>query len=336
MSYRIEQISDQATWDGFVTESSPSSLFQSWPWGEVERAVGARVWRFGLFQGSQLAGVFQVFAVRARRGPFLHVRHGPIFKNQSREAWNAVLSFLRELALRERVWFVRLGPQIPDTSGYRALLLSLGVRPAPMHGMDAEFCWVLDIGKSDEELLSLMRKTTRYEIRRAEKLGVEVVVSQKDDGVAAFLELYKKTSKRHGFVPHHAVAEEFSIFSKNGRALLLAGFYEGKLLAGAVVLFYGNQAIYHHGASLPSKVPVSYLVQWRAIMEAKKRGMKLYNLWGIAPDDKQNHPWRGITLFKKGFGGREISYIHAHDYPTSPLYVVPHTIETIRRLTRGY
>jgi len=85
-----------------------------------------------------------------------------------------------------------------------------------------------------------------------------------------------------------------------------------------------------------SKIPASYVVQWRSILEARKRGINLYNFYGIAPDDKPNHPWRGITLFKKGFGGREINYIHAHDLPVSPMYLVPRTIEAIRTKMRGY
>ncbi len=112
--------------------------------------------------------------------------------------------------------------------------------------------------------------------------------------------------------------------------------HQGEVLAGAIILFWGNQAFYHHGASVSTKIPASYLLQWKAIIEAQKRGIKVYNLWGIAPEDKPNHPWRGLTLFKKGFGGREIKYIHAHDFPLSPFYTLARTVETVRRIKKGY
>ena len=34
--------------------------------------------------------------------------------------------------------------------------------------------------------------------------------------------------------------------------------------------FYMGQAIYHHGASVPSKIPAASAIQWAAIREAKE------------------------------------------------------------------
>ncbi len=112
--------------------------------------------------------------------------------------------------------------------------------------------------------------------------------------------------------------------------------HNGLPIAAAIILFFGGFAIYHHGASISTKIPGSYLLQWIAIKEAKKRGKKLYNFWGIAPSDKPNHPWRGISLFKQGFGGREVSFGHAQDLPISPFYAISYTIESARKLSRGY
>ena len=58
-----------------------------------------------------------------------------------------------------------------------------------------------------------------------------------------------------------------------------------------------------------------YLVQWESILEAKKRGCVNYDFGGTAPEGSVKHPWAGITRFKKGFGGREVSFIGAYDLP---------------------
>ena len=97
-----------------------------------------------------------------------------------------------------------------------------------------------------------------------------------------------------------------------------------------------GQAVYHHGASDPSKIPAASAIQLAAIREAKKRGCARYNFWGIAPKEKKNHPWSGITAFKYGFGGTPESYVHAHDYPLSPAYAISYIIETVRRIRKGY
>jgi lipid II:glycine glycyltransferase (peptidoglycan interpeptide bridge formation enzyme) len=336
MMLRLDLIEDKKTWEDFLLSNAPSALFQSWLWGEVQKKSGQTVLRYGIVKGSALLGIVQIFVVRARRGTYLHLRHGPIWKQPSKDNWQQLLILLRPLAQKEHAWFIRISPLIDNTPENRSLFSFLGMKSAPIHEVDAERCWVLDIDRSEDELLLGMRKTTRYEVRKGEKLGVTVRETKDVSDLKQFYSLYEATSKRQGFVVHTSITEEFEAFAKEDKALLFFGSHEKKILAGAIILFYGGQAIYHHGASLSSKIPASYVVQWKSILEAKKRGIKVYNFYGIAPDDKPNHPWRGITLFKKGFGGREINYIHAHDFPVSPMYIVPKTIEAVRTKMRGY
>lgn len=336
MNLFIKPVLSRKIWETFLLAHSPTALFQSWVWGEVLIRQGKTVWRYGLYQGNKLFGVFQVVKVTARRGSFLHVRHGPIFVKQSKTYWHEALSFLQDLAKRELVLFLRVSPLIEPTVERTTLYQSLHLQPAAIHAMDGELCWVLDLVPSEEQLLMDMRKTTRYEIRRAQKLGVRIEKSENSRDLIFFHTLYEKTVQRHGFVPHSGIDEEFEIFAKENNALLYLGRYEGKVLAAAIILFYGNQAIYHHSASLSSAVGVNYLIQWEAIKEAKKRAMTVYNFWGIAPEDKPNHPWRGLSLFKTGFGGRRVEYIHAHDLSISPYYFLARSVETIRRIIKHY
>lgn len=336
MAYTISPIDDEPTWELFMLAYAPNALFQSWLWGEVQKRSGALVSRYGVYANGSLAGIFQVVEVRARRGPFLHVRHGPVLQSLNGELWNAVLSFLRTEAKKRGLWFVRMNPVLEESPEWQKIVSLAGLQPAAIHRMDGEYCWVLDLEKSEDELLAGMRKTTRYEIKRSGKEGIEVLSTTDPKSLADFFRLYSQTSSRHGFVPHKGIVEEFEIFGKKNQALLYLGKHGGQILSAAIILYYGNQAIYHHGASVPSKYPASYAIQWEAIREAKKRGMKVYNFWGIAQENSKNHPWRGLTLFKKGFGGREIEYIHAQDMPISPLYFIPRTVESLRRVARGY
>lgn len=328
MTFR--EITSSTQWNTFWESHGKNALFQSWLWSEVLVKRGEKIWRLGFYTGSTLVGIALVTLVAAKRGRFLHVRHGPILADG--KGWRKVTMQLRILAIGERAWFVRISPLLFETTGFS----DLGFREAPVHEVDGERCWVLDLDASEDAILVAMRKTTRYEIRRAIKMGVEVVTSKNENDLNHFIELYQSTAKRQGFVPHRGIEEEFGVFVRAGKALLYLGKYQGKLLAAAIILFCGNQAIYHHSASLPTNIPINYLLQWEAIKEAKKRGVKVYNFWGIAPQDKPNHPWRGLTLFKKGFGGREVRYTHSQDLPVSPLYVVPRTIETFRRFVKGY
>jgi lipid II:glycine glycyltransferase (peptidoglycan interpeptide bridge formation enzyme) len=332
----LKQIDSKDLWEEFLLAHCPQALFQSWEWGEVQKMAGQSVHRFGFYKNSVLLGIAQVFVVKARRGTFLHVRHGPVWKENTISNWRELITLLAPLAHSEKAWFIRMSPLIENSDEISKQFLSLGFRPAPIHAMDAEYCWVLDIDKSEDELLADMRKTTRYEIRHAQKLGIGILSTTGKNKLKDFYALYDETAKRHGFVQHQGLEEEFEVFGREKKALLYLATYNRQTIAGSIILFYGNQAIYHHGASITSKIPASYLIQWEAIREAKKRGITLYNFWGIAPEESPKHPWRGITLFKKGFGGRIVNYIHAQDFAYSPLYIIPKSIETVRRKLRGY
>lgn len=327
MSLTFKQVVERDTWEKFLLSYAPQSLFQSWLWGEVLLTSGDTVKRLGIFDGNEMVGIAQTTVVRAKRGTFLHIRHGPVWKNQN--YWEEFKELIVPMVKKEGGWFVRISPLIENSEQNREMFKKLHLIPAPIHEVDAERCWVLDIDRSEDEILMGMRKTTRYEIRRAQKMMISI-----HTGIDHFFDLYRQTSKRQSFVPHTGIIEEIKVFKKD--VVVLNASFENKTIASAIILFWGDQAIYHHGASIPSKISASYLIQWEAILEAKKRGKKLYNFWGIASDDKPNHPWRGITLFKKGFGGREINYLHAHDLPVSSLYIIPKSIETIRRIMKGY
>lgn len=332
----LKEISSQKIWEQFVLSHSPQALFQSWQWGEIEKKSGAIVYRFGIYGDDDLLGVAQIFVIRAKRGTYLHIRQGPILVDYSEDLIRNCISLFSEIAKKERALFIRMSPMIEDSDSQKEILMACGLTPSPIHEVDAERCWVLDISQSEEMILQGMRKTTRYEVRRGLKMDIQVKKSVNPEDISEFVSLYKETSKRHGFVSHGSIVEEFEYFASRGESMLLLGYIEKTLIASAIIVFYGGQAIYHHGASLPSKVPVSYMLQWQAILEAKKRSIGIYNFYGIAPEGKPNHPWNGLTLFKKGFGGKEVRYLHAYDYPLSPLYIVPKIIESIRTKMRGY
>ncbi|MDP1722630.1 MAG: peptidoglycan bridge formation glycyltransferase FemA/FemB family protein [Candidatus Gottesmanbacteria bacterium] len=336
MKLHVEPFDDRGEWERFWGMHAPGALFQSWCWGEVVKKQSLPLVRFGLYERSRLIGIYQVMVVRARRGTYLHIRHGPVLERHTVMNWKSVLSHLCRVARLEGAWFLRFSPQIDDTPGNQKLFTALGLRPSITHEVDAERCLLLPIGQTEDALLAAMRKSTRYDIRRSEKMDIHVVHSTDPKDLEKFFELYRKTSKRQHFVEHEGVACEFEVYAKIGNVVLLMGYHEQTLMSAAIILFSGNQAIYHHGASIPSKAPVNYAVQWTAIRMAKERGYTWYNFWGVSPQDNLSHPWAGHSLFKRGFGGMETVKIHAQDYPVSRLYYFTRAFEWWQERRRGY
>jgi lipid II:glycine glycyltransferase (peptidoglycan interpeptide bridge formation enzyme) len=327
---------DKKKWEQYIDMYAPDALFQRWDWGEVNRKQQNDCIRYIYEEHEEIIAIAQVVVVRARRGNFLHVRHGPVLKIWNKRIFHFVMQHLKQIAHEKHCISVRISPRIQKTDSIMKLYASEYGIASAIHAMDAEHAWVLDITKDPDTLLSEMRKTTRYEIRKGEKIGITVTSSSNMDSLASFVSLYKETAKRQHFVPHTGITEEFEVYATEGNVLCITGYVEGIPYASAVILFSGGQAIYHHGASIPSSIPVSYVVQWHAIQEAKKRGMKEYNFWGIAPDTEPKHPWFGLSAFKKGFGGKEVSTIHAYDFPVSWRYGQLYLIEWVRKQQIGY
>ena len=283
-----------------------------------------------------LIGIALTLKVTAKRGSFLFCPHGPLLISSNLTYYKALVSYVKELASQEQVSFIRFSPLMLNSEANTQLLLKLGFRNAPIH-MHSELVWMLELTPSEEELLANMRKTTRYSIRKASNNKVEVFAYSAVDKVDDFYSLYLETVDRHNFVPFSKeyIKKEVEAFTQNNNALILLGKFQQELISAAIVIFSHGSAFYHHGASKYSKVPVSYLVQWKAIKEAKKRGCKYYNFWGISPENQPNHPWAGLTLFKQGFGGFSEEYLHAQDLVLSPKYWLTYAVEKIRKAKRG-
>jgi lipid II:glycine glycyltransferase (peptidoglycan interpeptide bridge formation enzyme) len=291
-----------------------------------------------------------VIKILAKRGNFLFVPHGPIIKFQIPNFKFQILKFLLEelkkLAKKEKCDFIRIAPIFERNEENEKIFKELGFREAPIH-IHPEITWELDISIPEEELLKGMRKTTRYLIRQAIKnKEIEILRSEKIEDLKEFNKIYRETAKRHRFVPFSFdyLKDEFLAFKDDKQILIILGKYKGEIVSGGVFVFWQKIGFYHHGASSQKypKIPVSYLMIWEAIREAKSRGCKKFNFWGIAPlinsklqIPNSKHPWAGLTLFKMGFGGYKREYVKTQDFPISKKYWLCYLIEKIRKKRRG-
>ena len=84
------------------------------------------------------------------------------------------------------------------------------------------------------------------------------------------------------------------------------------------------------------KLPATVALLTTAIFDAKIKGMKYFDFWGIAPDDAPaDHPWKGFTEFKKSFGGYPVHYAGTYDIVVRPVkYKIYQFTRAINRVLR--
>ena len=337
----LKEITDKNIWENFLISVKEKTFLQSWNWGELQKMTGDKIWHLGVYENDELISIALVIKIIAKRGTFLFLHHGPIMKNQRSEISEIFLEELKKIAKEEKADFIRIATIWESNDENIKIFRDLGFRKASIH-IHPEATWKLDISPSEEELLMQMRKTTRYLIRQAQKnQEIEVFQSQKLEDIETFNNLHQEVVKRQHFIPFslNYFKKEVLAFNPDNQISIFFGKYENEILVSAVIVFWQGIAFYHHGASSlrHSKIPVSYLLQWEVMKEAKKRGCSLYNFWGIAPEgSSKRHPWTGLTLFKKGFGGYIKEYVETQDFVLSQKYWLNWIIEKIRKKRRGF
>jgi len=335
--YNVKEIIDKKVWEEFNLKNDIQSFLQSWSWGEVNKNTGNAIFRCGIYTKSKLVGICLLIEQRAKRGFHYIIPVGPVIDFNDKELVNYTLNFIKDFATGKGAWFVRLRPGIYDSSDKYELFASFGFKPAPMF-LHGENTLILDIEKSNELLLAGMRKNTRHAIRKSLKEGFTFSISKNLSDLKMLMDLQEETAKRHKFVKFNdkIFSEEMKAFLADDQILFCICKKGKEVLAVALIVFYKKTAFYHYSGSTNAsrKTNASYFLQWNIIQEAKERGLKYYDFWGIAPTDNPKHRFAGVTTFKMGFGGTKVNWVHALDLPISSFYWVTFLFENVRKAIR--
>jgi peptidoglycan pentaglycine glycine transferase (the first glycine) len=336
------KIDDARAWDSALLALPNPHILQSWAWGELKSRHGWRATRLLFKEGGETVAAASVLRRKLPRLPvsILYVPKGPALDWNRVGLAERIMQELAGLARRERALFVKVDPDVyysedaPDFSPrpVRAMetarLLELqGWRTS---GEQIQFrnTLLLDLERSEDELLAAMKQKTRYNVRLAARRGVVVrsigagdSLPESDAALSLFYKLYAETGHRDGFVirPPEYYRDAWGTFVEGGFAQLFLAEYEGEALAGLMLFRFGSTAWYMYGASSDrerQRMP-NYLLQWEAIRWAREQGCILYDLWGAPDDLNESDPMWGVVRFKLGLGGQLARGLGAWDFPVS-------------------
>ena len=222
-------------------------------------------------------------------------------------------SQVKELARKEKFMFLKIDPSENLHPTSYTLHPSVPLQP--------QKTTILDLTKTKDDLMKAMHEKTRYNIRLAERKGVEVTTvihNNVREDFEIFWRLLQETAARDEFHTHERDYYEklLAVRTADFSNELFFARLGGQILAAAMVNFYRDPktdvagATYLHGASSHQRreVMASHLLHWSIIRGARARGAQSYDFWGI--DEKK---WPGITRFKLGFGGTIVEYPQSLD-----------------------
>lgn len=285
-----------------------NSFLQSPEWEKFQQSFGRKTWRCQdilIIRHDLPFGFNYLYCPRPGMGNV----------DRDRIAKSAIADF-RDLGLKEKSIFVKLEPEIAD-AGY---FYDLGFIKSKKEIQPAKTL-ILDLTQSENDLLGRMHPKTRYNIRVAQKHDVKVT-ELPEVSEAQFEDIWKIfriTSQKDDFALHakNYYRKMIEILSPQNALGVFAASYGGRIVAVNLVIFFGDTATYLHGASdfRFRNLMAPYAAHWHIIQEARKRGFKNYDFWGVS---EEKYP--GATHFKKGFGGKEIAYPGSFDLILNPLW----------------
>lgn len=334
-----------------------SHPIQSWEWGEFRKKTGNKVVRLGIFEGKELIEGYQL---TIHRIPKTDIKLGVFLKGPmpSKKMFEA----LKLLGLKENLVFIRMEPNVVkgppagragkthkqslplrgDAKRLEKILERNGAKPGRPFFTKSTF-WI-DLLKTEEELLGRLHPKTRYNIKVAQKHGVEVVEDNSPGAFEKYLDLMEETTRRQGFYAHTAKYHRlmWESLHPKGIARLLTARYKApernpsearrvkgdkKEIITAWILFVWKDFLYYpYGASTEKykNIMANYAMMWEAIKFGKKLGLKTFDLWG-------REEGKGFTRFKEGFSPVVVEFIGTWDFVLKrKLYHFYRTTESLR------
>ena len=310
------EVEEKKVWNAAVAGLG-GSVLQSYEWGEFRRHGGWTPVRLLAEDGSSAAQVL-LRRLPGMGGSFAYAPHGPIVSDP--EHLPAVARAIAAHAKSRGARLLEIEPRVvynPDLEpeGFRRSASSVQPRCT----------LVVPVRESAEAQYAALPKAARYGIRRALQSGIEAETStDREVGLELFLDLLEETAGRQRFGLRPRDYYRLLLRELPSALILARRGGEERLVAGAVVLTFEDEAYYLYGASADlegENLYASYLVQFEALCAARRAGAVRYDMWGIPCQPHAKHPLWGVYQFKRKFAGpgSEERYAGAHRKYLNPL-----------------
>jgi lipid II:glycine glycyltransferase (peptidoglycan interpeptide bridge formation enzyme) len=328
----FRELKDDHKLNSFLKKQGFSQFLQSSYWRDILKAQGQEVGIVSVVDDNDniiLSSLLVEYNYNSFK--YYYIPRGPILPERYREQKELrkeLLDFFflkfKEEVIKKNTLFLRLEPNFDISSNDLSkfnVKRSIDIQPSKTR--------ILDLEKSEEELLKEMHSKTRYNIRLAKRKGVEIISASTKADVDIFFNLLKTTGERNKFSLHQE--KHYRNLYEKGKDKVKIYFakHNEDIIAGAMFSFFGDTVTYLHGASANKKrnLMAPHLLQWHTILKAKNKDFQYYDFGGI--DEKK---WPGVTRFKAGFGGREYKFTGTYDLALKSMsYYIYSVVRKIRR-----
>jgi hypothetical protein len=252
-------------------------------------------------------GAFGVHSPFGWKVPWIRAaaaNRGPVCDD--RKLWIEGLCLVSDQLQRERIAYLDVSPDWVEESDSQSF--DLARHPEWKSIDDGAASLRLSLTADADEIFAKFSKNTRYEVRRAERMGANVALAASEGEVDEFSRMYQRLAVRKGFQPDRSERQRRQIYwlmSAPSRGALLLARRENVVLGGTVIGRAGRRCWYLWGASeKQAHLNVGHILQWNALQWAKSHGCTEYDFGGYTPGATSGPAW-----FKAGFGGTVVHFV---------------------------
>ena len=267
-------------------------------------------------------------------GNYLYCPYGPVATNQS--GFQDALKSLSDLAIQNQCFFIRVEP---FNESFAKNLPKNSQKTQDLNPIET---WILNLAGEDLKA-KLPSRLVRYH-KNAAKKGITTETTQNPKDIHYLLDLQKALAMKKGintFSEHYLQTELEQSFA----TLYLLKYSNPEIegsdseVVAAGLVFDDDKTRYNlQGAQSEEgrSLHATGILTIQLILDAKEKGLKTFDFWGIAPDGApKNHPWAGFTAFKKTFDGTEVKHAGTFDIVLNqPKYFIYKIFRKLNRIKR--
>ena len=330
MPLRIEEGLDKALWCEYINNHPASTIFHDPDWLEIlEETYPIKIQRLGVFDSGRLVGIMPL---AIQRIAIFNVAGSPISRMATQyqgflldhESFiPETLEALNKHQKNNKIDYIQF--YFPEKLPNQTFIDN-------KYAIEDCKTLIIDIDKTEEEILSGFERTCRGQINRARKTGIEIFEVENmeewlDDYWPIVSELYHLQNMPPPFPKQFYINLWEKLKGKNKMSVAVAKV-ESKIIASRINVYHKDWAYALDGAALQKykKQGTNNILEWYLIKMAQERGLKKYDFIGA------NTP--RIVTYKKQFGCQLKEYTFAYRTNSSLAKLGRKTYETLSPFTR--
>lgn len=301
-------------WGKYWGKIRNTNLLQSWQYGEAKKGRFSNHYNYLILDDKGLpSGIIQILVHSFfGLGGLARINRGPLFFSSDRFNENRIVNSLdaiKKLAAKQRWLYIRFAPEAPAVNDVGEIFQRLGLRK--INNVTPHGSMLIDLNREEDDVFMSLKGKWRNLLRKSMSCDVSVVKMTSENDIDYLIATYIKYQEDKNFVgiPEKTLRKMAKQTGPDWLFQIWGAFSKENNenpIASIVSVRHGDTSTYLVGISddVGRRLNASYLLLWKAILDAKESGCRYFDVGGVNADTV-----KGVAHFKKGMGGEPYNLI---------------------------